>query len=1334
MMKILKPSWVKHDDHPIFSIDVHPDSSRFATGGQGKESGTIVIWNMGPVVDVNKENDENAPKILCKMDHHIACVNIVRWSNNGLFLASGSDDKLIMIWQYVHGGAYENIENWKCGFTLRGHSGDVLDLSWSSKDQYLASCSVDNTVIIWNALKFPDIIYRINAHAGLVKGVAWDPVGNYLASQSDDKSLKIWKTLDFTLEKCIEEPFKQCTGTTHVLRLGWSPDGQLIISAHAINNGAPTAQVIERGNKWSTKLDFVGHRKAVTAVRFFPQILKPYETDSAAALKTHCLCALGSRDRTVSIWLTNYSRALCVIKDLFDNPIMDLSWSKSPSPGLLACSMDGTVSYLEFNYKEIGEPLTKEETEEFFMKKYNYNVNATIALKNQPLNAQNNGSNLNARRENDSIKLIENLDVLLAQEQRQRSRQEQETKVQSSNENSTNLNNSSSNTPGKNSQLTENHKQIERRMPDGRRRITPICISKPGEYDTPKPFVSLSSSFNKIGFASSIGFEGNSITSKTATEQSTIIVEKRDEKNEIVEISPVKSIVYIKPSMASYQNSNSNERFINNNSNQSITNKNTNDLNKTNFNNTINHVTVTTNNVRSNEKMDVTVSPATNSKAVVLNSNIESSLASQPPYPSARKQLLKETNIPNNIPTAQSNANTNKVTKSSTSSSQAKQTTNNQPLTNSPSIQNSNLNTAKQKQQPVGSTLASTSQPFANPTKQTTPVKAATVEQQSSSHHHHHYTSNKPHYYLNPLKLEENFSTRSIKGLPSTSIEIVNSLNLTEKSCSFNQTNESDYQINLIRYIQDKATKWQVYFYFRVCEVAFSSQLVACVCDDATLHLIKPKYGSQLCCPIQLDSKVAVLKVNSNYCMCLTTMGYFYVWKYYFDSKDNHNKLYELNSSANSATNYQNLTTLINKQSCESILRDTKVYGEYSNANLTENGTPILTMSKNRSYFFSLQTQCWHLIPVIGNLVGDESQLLYNSNSLFSNRENGLNLDDLKGPLSLIQSRSKSSSVVKTIELINKSSNSAINKEDFTLTHLESQMNAAIGLGSSKEYKFWLMTYARYLVENDYEEKLTELCSFLLGPIFSIDWNDTILNHKKRELLQEILAILVQNLKLQRLYNYYKQQFNFINNINTKKASVLDRLTAPSLSSSAASNRSINLRTTTLLPLDINTNKSVKEHNGELKAIIESSEKNQPDLIKTNNNEDQCMDVVDQIDASKQTSDKIMFNSLGNNINDEGKANENYLFKVPNLPTSSNNHNKESENENATTASAPLKSPSNSSQVDADNNLEAKNDALNTNNKLNELTDEPEWLNGQQTTPTEESHPSTINEILMMNE
>ncbi len=50
--------------------------------------------------------------------------------------------------------------------------------------------------------------------------------------------------------------------------------------------------------------------------------------------------------------------------------------------------------------------------------------------------------------------------------------------------------------------------------------------------------------------------------------------------------------------------------------------------------------------------------------------------------------------------------------------------------------------------------------------------------------------------------------------------------------------------------------------------------------------------------------------------------------------------------------------------------------------------------------------------------------------------------------------------------------NPLFNRQDFTLTHLESQVNASMGLNSSKEYKFWLMTYSRYLVENGKLESL----------------------------------------------------------------------------------------------------------------------------------------------------------------------------------------------------------------------------------------------------------------------
>lgn len=53
------------------------------------------------------------------------------------------------------------LETWKPVFTLRCHTGDVLDLAWSPDDRYLASASVDNSVLIWDALKFPTIVKEI---------------------------------------------------------------------------------------------------------------------------------------------------------------------------------------------------------------------------------------------------------------------------------------------------------------------------------------------------------------------------------------------------------------------------------------------------------------------------------------------------------------------------------------------------------------------------------------------------------------------------------------------------------------------------------------------------------------------------------------------------------------------------------------------------------------------------------------------------------------------------------------------------------------------------------------------------------------------------------------------------------------------------------------------------------------------------------------------------------------------------------------------------------------------------------------------------------------------
>ncbi|XP_047988849.1 protein HIRA homolog isoform X2 [Leguminivora glycinivorella] len=447
-MKLLKPSWVNHDDKPIFSVDIHPTGKRFATGGQGGDSGRVVVWNLNSVLYENVEVDPNVPKMLCQMDNHLACVNCVRWSNAGRYLASGGDDRLVMVWglSVVANGTPGKLkaETWRCIATLRGHAGDVLDLAWSPLDKWLASCSVDNTIIIWNAEKFPEMVCVLNGHTGLVKGVAWDPVGKYLASQSDDKSLRVWKTADWAQETVITEPFEECGGTTHVLRLSWSPDGQYVLSAHAINGGGPTAQVVERDG-WRCDKDFVGHRKAVTCARFNNNIF-------VKEGKKCCCAAVGARDRALSIWLTSLKRPLVVVHDLFSDSVLDLSWS-SDGLNLLACSSDGTVACIQFTNKEIGTPLTLDEKNAFYEKIYGKCPANDSAL-----------SNL----------LVECPEILLAREKpetRQECRDSRDASLIS--EKSQQSKPALTASPVS---LRPVDRQIETRTSDGKRRITPVFI------------------------------------------------------------------------------------------------------------------------------------------------------------------------------------------------------------------------------------------------------------------------------------------------------------------------------------------------------------------------------------------------------------------------------------------------------------------------------------------------------------------------------------------------------------------------------------------------------------------------------------------------------------------------------------------------------------------------------------------------------------------------------------------------------------------------------------------------------------------------------------------
>ena len=74
---------------------MHPDGSRIATGGLDAK---IRIWSTKPILNTVSEQTNRPPKSLCTLTMHTGPVLCVRWANSGRWLASGSDDEIVMVW------------------------------------------------------------------------------------------------------------------------------------------------------------------------------------------------------------------------------------------------------------------------------------------------------------------------------------------------------------------------------------------------------------------------------------------------------------------------------------------------------------------------------------------------------------------------------------------------------------------------------------------------------------------------------------------------------------------------------------------------------------------------------------------------------------------------------------------------------------------------------------------------------------------------------------------------------------------------------------------------------------------------------------------------------------------------------------------------------------------------------------------------------------------------------------------------------------------------------------------------------------------------------------
>ncbi|MEG4322113.1 MULTISPECIES: CHAT domain-containing protein [unclassified Microcoleus] len=121
-------------------------------------------------------------------------------------------------------------KTWKTEHTLTDHSDIIKSVAIHPDGQILASCSLDQTIKVWN-LATGELLENLTQHSGGVTCVTFSSDGKTLASSSanPDGTIKLWDTQTWQLKRSLKA---DDWVVLSIWSIALSPNGKTLVSGH----------------------------------------------------------------------------------------------------------------------------------------------------------------------------------------------------------------------------------------------------------------------------------------------------------------------------------------------------------------------------------------------------------------------------------------------------------------------------------------------------------------------------------------------------------------------------------------------------------------------------------------------------------------------------------------------------------------------------------------------------------------------------------------------------------------------------------------------------------------------------------------------------------------------------------------------------------------------------------------------------------------------------------------------------------------------------------------------------------------------------------------------